>query len=161
MAISIPLEEVQSLLRSEELGEPQREVARALGWRIVHEEFATPFQRELAYAGLAVGDVYLLLREERDLLVRFAILDLSAPLDPEALQGEFPPGEELDPGEASPIVELHEIGNGFLIRQAIYLSLARRGRDPLLAFLKWRRIPSAARVCRELLRNIERVARPS
>ena len=161
MAISIPLEDVQGLLASGELAEAQAKVAEALRLRVIPEEFATPFQRQLGYVGVPVGAILQLLREESDLLTRFAILDLATPIDPEQLDGEFPVGEEPGPNDASSRIEVVGLTNGFLIQYAIYLALARRGRDQLLRFLKWRRIPGANRVCRELIQHFRSASQQS
>lgn len=158
MYISIPLEEVQSLLHSAELAEVQEAVLRKIGSRLVPEAFATPFQRDLSYAGIPVGAIYDLFRHERDLVIRFAILCQSAPEDPAEADGEFPPGEEPGPNDRSTTIEALGHGNGFLIHHAIALLLARRGKVELLSFLKWRRIPSAARYCKELLQHVKTAA---
>jgi len=154
MYISIPLEDVQSLLRSPALAEVQEDVVRKIGSRILSEHAATPFQRELSYAGIPADAIHDLLQNERELLVRFATICQLASGSGDA-DGEFPPGEEPDPEDRSETVAVLGHSNGFIIHHGIMLLLARRGSADLMTFLKWRRIPFAARYRRELLNHYQ------
>lgn len=155
MPFEVLLEDVQALLASKELAAAQEKVVSAINSRVIAERFATPYQKSLLNAQIPVAEIIRLVAEEEDLLVRFVVRHLSAPVDPADVDGEFPVGEERDPAERSRTVAVLGHENGFLLQQAIYLLLARRGRDHLLRYLRWQRIPFAQRVCRELLQHLD------
>jgi hypothetical protein len=156
MRFTVSLEDVQSLLASRDLTDAQQEVAVALKANILPLRFATPYQRSLLMAEVSVEEIKRLLSEERGLLYRFALMHLSVPDDPALIDGEFPEGEEPDPDDRSVVVGVLGYESGFLITQAIYVVLARRGREKLLSYLKSQRIPRAASACKELIGYLEK-----
>src|SRR5262245_48053777 len=108
--IPTSFQQVLDLLTSEHLRSVERAIAAEVGMRVVEDysAAATSYaQAEMSVSGMTASDIEALLRDRRDRLVAFGVRllrDQAATHD----DGEYPEGEEQDPGGPSESVGLAE-----------------------------------------------------
>lgn len=144
--------EVVALLKSEALAAVELPIAARRRLKIIYDDgtaSTTSIRADISVSGLTSAEIeqYLILHKEA--VIRFGIRffgDQSATSE----EQEYAEGEEQDPAEGAQVLGL---GNGIGIRMAIYHNfLTNRTPADLLAYLKNRRIPHAAKFAKDLAR---------
>ncbi|MCG8599273.1 MAG: hypothetical protein MI807_03935 [Verrucomicrobiales bacterium] len=149
--MSVSIQQAKALLDCDELSAVEAPVADATGLQILPADFATPYQNALNRAEISSDQALEILRVDREQLIRFCVGIQEASKDDD-LDGDFPPGYEVDDEEESDEVEVHGIGNGFGLTQMCWWKFAKDGdRSGLQAFLKWQRIPGLRKFTSDLL----------
>ncbi len=145
--MSISLEETKTVLKSSELNEVQEFCILRYPAFISPEEFATQYQKDLAYADLSIDEILISLKKDMKILANLFI-EINS-LDDLDVQ-EFPLGEDPDDDEKDELIDALGFENGFVLHYVIYLSLLRRGSEELLKYLKWKRIPKSQKFKKQL-----------
>ena len=144
--------EVIALLKSEALAAVELPIAARRRLKIIYDDgtaSTTYIRADISVSGLTSAELEQYLIRYKEAVVRFGIRffgDQSATSD----EQEYAEGEEQDPPEGAQLLGL---GNGIGIRMAIYHNfLTNRTPADLLAYLKNRRTPHAAKFANDLAR---------
>jgi hypothetical protein len=147
----VSLQQAKALLGSYELSAVEASVADAAGLQILPAEFVTPYQEQLNYAEITSDQALEILRSDREQLIKFCIGILNVSKDDD-LDGDFPPGYDVDDKHRAKAVKVLGIGNGFGLSNMCWWKFAKDGdRLGLQAFLKWQRIPGLRKFTSDLL----------
>ena len=151
--VGLAYEELLSLLRGEELNGFEREVADALGCRVVPGwGDSTQLHRELGRSRTSAAFLRSCFGAEREAFRRFTVSTMRA-LEGLPDEEEYPEGEEPGEDERSEVVEVLGLGQGFSLLFAQYYRFYRHPDDTVLDdWLKFRRVPYRARFRKELKR---------
>jgi hypothetical protein len=153
--MAITHQQAKQLLQSPELAAVEEAIAARTGQRVLRGmNPVVEIQRveiDVGFTPLSFEQITASLKSDRELLISFWTAVLGVKESPEEADGEFPPGEELDPADRSRTIEVIGLGSGFGIKAAVYLYLLRDcPKAELTNYLKKARIPFAAKYGREL-----------
>lgn len=149
--MSVSLQQAKALLGSHELSAVEASVADAAGLQILPAEFVTPYQKQLNYAEITSDQALEIFRVDREQLIKFCIGIQNVSKDDD-LDGDFPPGYDVDDKDRAEEGKVLGIVNGFGLTNMCWWKFARDSdRLGLQAFLKWQRIPGSRKFASDLL----------
>ena len=113
-------------------------------------------ERDIGNSDFELGDVSSIFKSDESLVKRFSLAWYK-----DCIKNDY--GEEYDPDEGDQQAGLDRTGKnitmceGFLVNHTMFLLYAKYSPEKILAYLKRRRIPHAAKVCRDVVRIFKSV----